>query len=284
MRIAFLTLRDRGNFVIDDEHAIAKLVRRGCEVDEIPWQNDAPFQTYDCVMVRSTWDYQQAPQAFLGVLERIAAVTTLWNPIDVIRWNIRKTYLRDLAAKGVPIVPTTFGSGSGFRDLITSSGRAVLKPVVSANAYDTFVLGDPERDAPLASIESTFERREWLFQPFVTSVETEGEHSLFYFANEYSHAVLKQPKAGDFRVQEEHGGIITPEQPAPDLRRVADAVIAAMGRPLAQARVDLVRLDDGTPALMELELIEPSLYFRTDPRAPDNFADALMKLQSKARS
>ena len=282
MRVAFLTLRDRGNFVIDDELAIAVLRGRGCEVDEIPWQNDAEWKSYDSVMVRSTWDYQRAAESFLAVLERIAAVTTLWNPIDVIRWNIRKTYLRDLAAKGVPIVPTTFGSGATFRDLMAKSGRAVLKPVVSANAYDTFVLGDPKRTASLSLIESKFENREWLFQPFVSSVETEGEHSLFYFANQYSHAVLKQPAAGDFRVQEEHGGIITPEQPAADVRRVADAVIAAMGRPLAQARVDLVRLGDGTPALMELELIEPSLYFRTDPRAPDNFADALLKL-SKPR-
>src|SRR6185503_1367686 len=157
-------------------------------------------------------------------------------------------------------------------------GRHVLKPAISANAHDTFVVEGGEPASWPAELASTFAARTWMLQPFVRAVEGEGEMSLFYFAHRYSHAVIKRPRAGDFRVQEEHGGHIAPAQPAADLRAAADAVVAALPGPLLQARVDLVRLDDGRPALMEAELIEPSLYFRMDPSAPARFADALVEL------
>jgi hypothetical protein len=209
-------------------------------------------------------------------LEGIAAMTLLWNPLEVIRWNIRKTYLLELAARGVRIVPTRFGHGAELEELRALGGQHVLKPVVGANADDTFVL-DGARSA--SQLVTRFANREWMLQPFVSSIRTGGEHSLFYFGNRYSHAVVKQPKPGDFRVQEEHGARISREDPAADLRAAADAVMAAAGKPLLQARVDLVRLDDGAAALMELELIEPSLYFREDAGAAERFADALLELQ-----
>src|ERR1700694_2489595 len=109
MRVAFLTLEDRGSFVIDDSLSIDALARRGWDVDEIPWRREATWREYACVVVRSTWDYQQEPAAFLRALERIATMTLLWNPLEVIRWNIRKTYLLELAARGVRIVPTRLG-------------------------------------------------------------------------------------------------------------------------------------------------------------------------------
>ena len=280
-RAAFLTLEDRESFVIDDAHAIAELTRRGWQVDEIAWTRGAAWERYDCVVVRTTWDYQRDVAGFLGTLERISAVVPLWNPVEVIRWNLEKTYLQDLAARGVPIVPTAFGHGSPESALAARRGRHVVKPVVSANADDTFVVDAGDRAFP--ELAATFAGRAWMLQPFVDAVLAEGEHSLFYFAGRYSHAVVKRPKAGDFRVQEEHGGHIAAEQPAGDLRAAADAVLAALDHTLLQARVDLVRLADGTPALMELELIEPSLYFRTDEGAAGRFADALAELTSRPR-
>jgi glutathione synthase/RimK-type ligase-like ATP-grasp enzyme len=276
-RAAFLTLEERGSFVVDDALAIEELARRGWQVDEVPWTRDAAWEQYACVVVRTTWDYQSDCAGFLRALERIAAATALWNPLDLIRWNIEKTYLGQLAARGVPIVPTTFGRGSPLRALAALRGGHVLKPVVSANADDTFVIEDGRVAADAPDLAARFADHAWMLQPFVGSVLSEGEHSLFYFANRYSHAVVKRPKPGDFRVQEEHGGHIAAEEPAGDLRAVAEAVLAALGRPLLQARVDLVRLDDGSPALMELELIEPSLYFRTDGGAAARFADALIE-------
>jgi glutathione synthase/RimK-type ligase-like ATP-grasp enzyme len=277
-RVALLTLEDRGSFVIDDAHAIEALARRGWLADEIPWRREAAWHEYACVVVRTTWDYQREPEAFLRALERIAAVTPLWNPLEVIRWNVRKTYLRELAAKGVRVVPTRFGRGAALDQLRALRGSHVLKPVIGANAGDTFVLDGSQSGAELAAIAGKFADREYMLQPFVDAIRTEGEHSLFYFSHRYSHAVLKRPKEGDFRVQEEHGARIVPEAPAADLRAAADAVMATLGKPLLQARVDLVRLEDGAPAVMELELIEPSLYFREDEGAAGRFAGALIEL------
>lgn len=277
-RVALLTLEDRGSFVIDDAHAVEALARRGWQADEVPWRREAAWGEYACAVVRTTWDYQKDLEAFLRALERIAAVTPLWNPLEVIRWNVRKTYLRELAAKGVRVVPTKFGRGAALDELRALQGPHVLKPAIGANADDTFVLDGAQSQAELAAVANRFADREWMLQPFVNAVRTEGEHSLFYFLHRYSHAVLKQPKAGDFRVQEEHGARISPEAPAADLRAAADAVMATLGQPLLQARVDLVRLEDGAPAVMELELIEPSLYFREDAGAPGRFADALIEL------
>src|SRR5690349_6471834 len=95
-RVALLTLEDRGDFVIDDAHGVAALAQRGWQAEEIPWRRDAPRGDYACAVVRTTWDYQKDPAAFLAALERIGRATTLWNPLETIRWNLRKTYLRDL--------------------------------------------------------------------------------------------------------------------------------------------------------------------------------------------
>lgn len=278
MRTAFLTLADRGSFVMDDALAIAELTRRGWEVDEVAWTDQAAWARYACVVVRTTWDYQRDCAGFLATLERIAAVTALWNPLEVIRWNIEKTYLGELAARGIDTVPTTFGRGSPLEALAARRGRHVLKPVVSANADDTFVVEGGEPSSWPAELATTFAGRAWMLQPFVRSVVSDGEHSLFYFAHRYSHAVVKRPRAGDFRVQEEHGGDIATADPTDDLRAAADRVLAALPRPLLQARVDLVRLDDGRPAVMEVELIEPSLYFRKDAAAAARFADAMAEI------
>ncbi|HEY8212048.1 MAG TPA: hypothetical protein VIG99_31415 [Myxococcaceae bacterium] len=277
-RVALLTLEDRGPFVIDDSLAIEELGRRGWRVDEIPWRRDAPWEEYAGVVVRTTWDYQRDPDGFLQALDRISKRTALWNPLQLIRWNIRKTYLRELAARGLCVVPTRFGQGAAIEEWRALRGPHVLKPVIGANADDTFALHAGLNGSELGAISRRFANREWLLQPYVDTIATEGEHSLFYFNHRYSHAVLKQPKEGDFRVQEEHGGLISREEPADDLRAAADAVMATLDKPLLQARVDLVRLEDGTPALMELELIEPSLYFRQDGEAAGHFADALIEL------
>ncbi len=283
MRAAFLTLSDRGSFVVDDALAIAELARRGWQVDEIAWTaHDADWRRYACVVVRTTWDYQSDCPGFLATLERIAAAARLWNPLEVIRWNIEKTYLDDLAARGIAIVPTVYGRGSPVDALAARRGRLVLKPVVSANADHTYVIDGGEPDSWPAHLPETFAGRAWMLQPFVGSIVSEGEHSLFYFAHRYSHAVVKRPRAGDFRVQEEHGGDIAASAPPADMRAAADAVLAALPRPLLQARVDLVRLDDGRPAVMEVELIEPSLYFRKDNGAAARFADALAELSQES--
>ena len=290
-RIALLTLENRSGYVIDDTLAIDELVRRGFDAQEVPWSGTAvDWSTFDLVIVRTTWDYHLRADEFMDALARIAASgAALENSHELILWNLDKRYLRDLEARGVPIVPCIWGDGgttSNFVALFTAldSAEIVVKPVVSANAVDTFRLRAPLEAAQLDELSQTFVDRHWFAQPFVQSVLDDGEVSVFYFDGQLSHAVRKVPKHGDFRVQEEHGGAITPLPLTDDVRRAADRVIQAITPAPFQARVDLVRLHDGSWALMELEMIEPSLYFRTDVRAAGNFADAVERRLAAARS
>lgn len=289
-RFAFLTLEDRTDFVIDDAVGIAEFTRRGIPVEEVPWRRpNVDWRAYDAVIIRTPWDYQKDVDAFLALLDQIESLgVPLANPAKLVRWNARKTYLRELAERGVDIVPTRWGRGITPAELRAlpgqfNVGECVIKPIVSANADDTYRIVPTLAEADAVRIAACFPNREWMAQPFVESVVKEGEDSLFYFSGVYSHAVNKRPKSGDFRVQEEHGGIITPLTPSVDLRAAADHVMAALGEAPLQARVDLVRLADGTPALMELEAIEPSLYFAQHPDAPKHFADAVLDWLRRAR-
>ena len=294
---AFLTTDDLGAFVTYDTEAIAPLAALGWSVDEVPWRAEANWGQYDVVVVRSPWDYQDAPDDFLDVLATIdASSARLENPLSVILWNIRKTYLRDLERAGVPIVPTRWAEGGLTADALADAFRpfgsaqgppfgsalgpaeVVAKPIVSANADGTFRLGpDPET---WGEALSTLADRPCLVQPFVPAVVEEGEFSVFVFGGEVSHAILKTPAAGDFRVQEEHGGVIRGIEPEPALLDLTRRALAAVpnNAPLLYARVDAVRLPTGALAVMELELIEPSLYFPFAEGSAARFAAALDRL------
>ena len=287
-RVAFLTLEDTADYVIDDALAIAELTRRGWYAVELPWsRTDIEWSHFDIVIIRTTWDYQNRPADFLDTLRRIeASGAHLENPRSVVEWNLDKSYLRALADLGVPIVPSVWGRGgtpSDFGALFHTLGETeiVIKPTISGGAQDTFRLQSPIADDTLRELVHTFRDRDWLAQPFVRSVLTEGEYSLFYFDGKLSHAIQKVPTRGDFRVQEEHGGEIEAIPASPDLRRVADVVLSAIAPVPFQARIDLIRLDDGSLALIEAELIEPSLYLRMDAGAPGRFADAVEAVMAR---
>lgn len=275
-------MEDRGRYVVDDALAIAELSRRGFAVDEVPWRRAADWAAYEGVIIRTTWDYHRDLEAFLAALQAIArSGTPLANPLALVRWNATKTYLADLAGLGAEVVPTAFGVGLDAERVAglpaeLGQERCVLKPQVSASAEDTYRLEGPVDHGEAAALAARFVGRGWMAQPFVASIASQGEASLFFFAGRYSHAVRKVPRAGDFRVQEEHGGAISPLFPDAAQRAAAEAVLARLrGPPPLQARIDLVQLEGGSHALMELELIEPSLYFRTDAGAAVRFADAV---------
>jgi glutathione synthase/RimK-type ligase-like ATP-grasp enzyme len=285
--VAFLTMDSLEGFVAYDYLAAEPLARRGWRVEQIPWRrNNVPWEQYEMVVIRSPWDYQQDPEAFLHVLEQIEASSAqLQNDLPTVRWNIHKSYLRDLRDRGIHIVPTRWLGqldAETLASLVAEFGtrRIVVKPVVGANADDTYLITVGSNDVHETAALRTFARRALMAQPFVESVVDIGEYSLFYFGSQYSHSVLKTPKSHDFRVQEEHGGLIRSVQPDADIVAAADKVMSVLSRPTLYARVDLVRLPDDCPALMELELIEPSLYFPFDARAPERFADAVVRLMS----
>jgi len=284
-RVAFLTLENAADFVIDDSLAIDELTRRGWDAIEVPWtQSGVDWSRFDLVLIRTTWDYMDRADEFLATLALIdASGTRLENTRDIVEWNIDKQYLRTLERRGVTIVPSVWGHGGDARTfaalfMTLQETEIVVKPNISGGAMDTFRLHAPLSDVTLQHLVDTFADRDWFAQPFLRTVITEGEYSLFYFGGQLSHAIRKVPRAGDFRVQEEHGGEISAVPVTPELRRMADSVMATLAPAPFQSRIDLVRLDNGRLAVMEVELIEPSLYFRMDERAPANFADALEEL------
>jgi len=278
---AFLTLEHPADFVIDDEHAIAPLARLGWEVSVLPWtQKDRPWEAFEAVVIRSTWDYWNNVPAFLDTLATVNRQTLLANPLGLVHWNLAKTYMRDLEGKGVRIVPTLWPDRfqpvllPSFRERLDSP-ELVVKPVVGANGEDAFRLSPGDPAERLERIAARFVGRDCMVQSFMPAVIEEGEYSMFYFNGRFSHAILKVPAASEFRSQEERGADIRPVVPETRLRERGRDALATLDPAPLYARIDFVRDAEGDFVVMELELIEPSLYLRMDPRAPARFARAV---------
>ena len=288
---AFLTMDNLDEFEAYDDLLIEPLAQQGWMVDLVSWRDrKADWDKYEAVIIRSPWDYQQDAELFMNVLKEIDQSTArLENTLDLVKWNIDKNYLRELEHDGILIVPTLWGEKLDRARLFESfevlnSKEVVVKPTISANADDTFRIKqtiDPDTEK---EILRTFNNRPYMIQPFMKSIVTEGEFSLFYFGGQYSHTILKTPKQGDFRVQEEHGGVLTTVEPETLLLERARKTMQEIRPQPLYARADYVRTDTNDFALMELELIEPSLYFNMDPDSPERFAkvfDRWMKEKKK---
>lgn len=286
---AFLSTADLSGFVTDDALAIEPLARRGWQVEHVPWRSDTDWDRFDAVVVRSTWDYQAAPAHFMDVLQRIdASRARLANDLEVMRWNMDKRYLRDLERAGVAIPQSVWMprlTDDDMPRLFAELGtdEIIIKPVVSANADHTYRVRREETGCRPEEIVDVFEERACIVQPFLPRVIEEGEFSVMFFLGEYSHAILKTPKYGDFRVQEEHGGRITRVEATDALFEASRRALATVTPTPLYARADFVRNGDGY-LLMELELIEPALYFRMDESAPARFADALVSWMAQVEA
>lgn len=281
--IAFLTMHSLEGFECDDALAIEPLRQRGIEVVSIPWREPTDWRQFDAIVVRSPWDYQSRFHEFIEVLRLIErSGTPLWNPLPLMEWNLHKSYLFDLQSRGVPIVPTVRA-----RDLTVDRLRGlpeelgtpeiVIKPIVGAGANRTHRLRFPWTATAEQAAIADHATSEYLAQPFLQTITDEGEYSLIYFQGELSHAILKTPKSGDFRSQEEFGSRLTQITPDDQLRSHGDLVMAALPTPPLYGRVDLIRLHEGF-ALMEVELVEPALYLSKSPKAAESFATALANM------
>jgi hypothetical protein len=283
-RCAFLTMAELGDFVSDDELAAALLRDRGWSVDFTPWDQPADWMGYDLIVIRTTWDYHERPDQFLDVLAEIEdSGTPLHNPLSLVRWNLNKNYLLDLKCRGVPVVPTIFGEKLTSSDALAAyylefnTEELILKPPVNVNAFKTYRVPKTAYETLFPMLKTAFDERPYLVQPFMPAIAAEGEYSLIYFCGRFSHAILKTPKEGDFRVQEEHGGEIRAIKAEESLLATGWRTMSALSHTPLYARVDLV--GSGSDLLvMELELIEPSLYLRMHPAAPKRFADALVEV------
>jgi len=283
-KVVFLSMDSLENFECYDNLLIEPLNLSGWDVEIISWRKEnVNWNEFDAVIVRSTWDYQSDPQKFISVLEDIDnSKAVLFNDISTIKWNMNKNYLQDLANNGVLIVETIWNKDFNPKTLESSfellnCDEIIIKPNISANADNTFKISKDELQKLFNELNEIFSDREFMIQPFMKSVLIEGEYSLFYFNGKLSHSILKKPKEKDFRVQEEHGGIIKSIIPAEEQIKAAEKIIGNLNPIPLYARVDIVRTDDNRFALMELELIEPSLYFNFDVSSMQSFVDAFIK-------
>jgi hypothetical protein len=269
----------------DEPLLLAALTAAGASAAAADWADPTvDWAGADAVVVRSTWDYAPRREEFVAWAHRVEAVTSLHNPAAVLAWNTDKRYLAELAAAGLPVVPTAWAAGEGEvpAALGAWTGDLVVKPVVSAGARDTarFTPGEREAAAALAA-RILRSGRAVMVQPYLTRLDGEGETGLVYLDGAYSHAFGKgallagEPLGPGLFATE----TITARTATPAQRAVGDAVLAAVceriGAGPLYARVDLVPDGDGAPLVLELELTEPSLNLPVAPDAAQRLATAI---------
>ncbi len=290
MKLRIATCMTLPEVDVDEAPLAAALAAAGVDAALVAWDDprvdwDAPTPT----ILRSTWNYSLDVSAFLGWIDRVARVAPLWNPPDIVRGNVHKRYLLDLAARGVPVVPTmviergdapahepgvsrvSHELGDSLR--ASASGKIVVKPEVGAGSRDTRVFSvdddSGDYDAHLAAIR---QHGAALVQPYLTSVETYGERSLVCIYGALSHAIRKAPRfSGD------NESVTGPFPIADEERAVAEKALAPIADRILYGRVDLARDEKGQPVIMELELVEPSLFFVRGPGSVERFVHGLLR-------
>jgi glutathione synthase/RimK-type ligase-like ATP-grasp enzyme len=235
----------------------------------------------DVVVIRSCWDYHLHVGRFAAWLEQLEAHgARVVNDAHLLRWNLHKRYLLELEARGHDIVPTTLaerGRPVTLRELAATveADSMVVKPAVSLSAYETWTFPTVDASAHETRFARLLANGDVLVQPFVPEIASDGEWSLIFFGDTFSHAVHKRAAAGDFRVPSEHGGTVSPATPPAAAVAAATRLLRSLEPAPVYTRVDGVMVR-GAFLLMELECIDPVLFFATEPEAASRFADSLM--------
>jgi hypothetical protein len=275
----FVTYSGMPDLDADDRLAVDVLIQRGYKVAIAVWDEPAvKWSAAGTVIIRSTWDYNLKHEAFLAWAESVARVAPLYNPLELVRWNIHKSYLSDLASKGVPVVPTLWldaKSRANLRETLAGAGwpEAVLKPAIGLSTYGVRMVSGSAEDQ--AHLDELLLEHDVMVQPFMESVQDYGERSLMFINGTYSHAARKtafQPLLPAGEAGE------TPAEATGAEIAVAVKAMQSLPTPALYARVDLVLGAAGEPLVIECELIEPTLFLSMHPRAAHRFADALGSL------
>ena len=237
------------------------------------------WRAYAAVLVNCAWDYQDAYEDFLALLGRIAGIgVPVFNPPELVGWNIRKSYLRDLESRGVPVIPTLWPEHPTANDIseamtVFGTDDVILKRQVGGGASGQMRYTPA---SPPASSDRILDRP-GMIQPFIPAIASEGELSFLFVDGEFSHALVKRNATGDYRIQEVYGGRSMRLEAAPTDQKAARAVLDALDEPPLYARVDMVRGGDGRLLLMELEVIEPFLFPQDGPHIGAMLGKALKK-------
>ena len=283
MKIAILTCEKLPHLNPEDQNIIPELAKYNIEARAVIWDDKAITWTdFDYLIFRNTWDYFEKETEFKTWLDQIEklGIKTL-NPIAIIQQNIHKFYLRDLEQQGITILPTVFVDTTENLDLATIIPahwkKAVIKPAFSAGSYLTEVFDFAEIATINEKYKTIATEKELLLQEFMPEIQTLGETSFIFFNKKFSHAVNKKPVAGDFRVQSLFGGQYTLVEPNKELIEKAKKIIATFPEPLLYARVDGIIINNELH-LMEIECIEPDLYFNLSENALEQFVATIVEL------
>ncbi len=305
MKIGLVTCSELSDLIPGDQLLQKELVARGHDTRAVVWDAKQNWEQFDRLIIRNTWDYSSRIEEFLRWIDHVDRLEIpLFNPPSMIRWNSSKRYLRELEEKGVAIPETEWipsGVVMNLKSILEDRKwkEAVVKPLISASARDTFRFTKENteeinkqisklRRTGVTSVKHKYDdhtahkevrpERDWMVQEFLPEIIEQGEHSLVFFSGNYSHTVVKTAKAGDYRIQERHGGTYKQIEPSPDLITQARNVLSKIPfdtSPL-YARVDgIIRKDK--LILTELEILEPDLYFATCPEAVKKLVDGMEK-------
>lgn len=284
MKVALVTCRLLPEPDADQELLLYACRARGLDAELAAWDDPSvAWERFELAVLRSTWNYHLAPDRFASWLGRAATATRILNPPDVVRGNLHKRYLVELAMAGLPVVPTallTRGSGRRLADVLDTHGwgDVVIKPAISAASRDTVRVGAGAHHVGEAHLAGLVEREDTLVQAYQPAVEEHGERALVWIDGAFTHAVRKSPR---FSADAESVSEALPISPAE--LALGRRALASYTDELLYARVDVVPAADGSPRIMELELIEPSLFLRQAPAALERLVRAIARSARRGR-
>ncbi len=267
------------NIILEDRLVTEALTARGLNTIRLSWDDSSfDWNQTRAALFRTTWDYFERFDEFSAWFDKTAHRTAFINPQETVYRNRDKHYLLHLSKKGVRIPPTVFidkGAKKSLQDFVSQTGwkEIILKPTVSGAGMDTYRFAREDAGKYESVFRELTEKKDLMIQEFQDTILQQGEISLVFFGNDYSHAVLKKGKEGDFRVQDDFGGTVRPYTPTAREVEFGARALAAWPLPHLYARVDIMRDNKNRLCLGELELIEPELWFRLYPDSAGKLAE-----------
>ena len=289
MDVALVTNTQRPHLSHSDSLLQKALIARGIDTQPLAWDDPEVDWSRPLVsVIRSIGDYYHRYAAFLEWAQRVSQLHALWNPFPLLQWNTHKSYLHDLAERGVPVIPTlsfAWGSSANLAQLAKEHGwsEVVIKPAISANSYGTVLLAGKAPESQLY-LDHMLSLHDMLIQPYLPTVMSSGERSLIYIDGKITHAALYPPtlsREGAKKADLPRKELIVPQE---EEVRLAHKIIDSLHSPVLYARIDLVPDMDGQLRLMEIELIEQGLWLEWVPEAVERFADAIAREVQRVRS
>jgi glutathione synthase/RimK-type ligase-like ATP-grasp enzyme len=289
MKIALVTYQDNGAYhkiaiENEDDTLLQFLAEKGLRPEKAVWNDpQVDWERFDVIIIKSPWDYFDMIEDFYDWMKELKSKNIkVLNPIDTLTWNADKHYLQDIAGAGLNVTPSIFTSKGNKIELDPyfasfNTTMLIVKPAVSGGSKNTFKVTAANVREITEKLNLLLEEEDFIIQPFLTEIETNGEWSFIFFGGVFSHALLKKAKTGDFRVQSTFGGTVHPQSPPLHLLQEAQVYVDQFAQNCLYARVDGAIIENKL-ILMELELIEPFLFLDIAPQSLTNYHQALVKL------